>query len=137
GFTSDANNLVPGDTNLDSDVFVHDRQNGTTTRVSVSSAGVQGHKDSNLATLAGNGRFVAFDSYASNLVPGDTNGERDVFLHDLEIGQTTRLSVDSNGVEGDGESVDASICADGHLIAFTSFATNLVAGDTNGSSDVF
>ncbi len=72
---------MPGDTNGDDDVFVHDRQTGTTTRVSVRSSGRQGNSHSFSPSISGDGRFVAFDSAASNLVPGDTNGFKDVFVH--------------------------------------------------------
>jgi hypothetical protein len=138
-FTSLATNLVPGDTNAAYDVFVHDRQTGATTRVSVDSAGVQGDGDSGWAdlSLSADGRFVAFESLAANLVPGDTNGVKDVFLHDLQTGATTRLSVDSNAGQGDAESRACSISASGRYVAFQSEATNLVPGDANALRDVF
>jgi Tol biopolymer transport system component len=136
-FTSFASNLVPGDTNGLADVFVHDRQTGLTTRVSVASDDTQGDFSSFFPSLSADGRFVAFESDATNLVPGDTNGDRDLFVHDRQTGQTTRVSVASDGTPSDRESRDAAISADGRFVAFTSFATNLVAGDTNGVSDVF
>ena len=108
-FTSSASNLVNNDTNGVSDIFVHDRQTGETTRVSVNSQGGQrnGASGSIFAppAISGDGRFVAFQSYASNLVPGDTNGYTDIFVHDRQPGETTRVSVDSRGVEGNGESM--------------------------------
>ena len=96
-FTSRADNLVPGDTNGDTDVFVHDRQTGTTTRVSVDSSGVQGNGVSYLTDISGNsisgdGRFVTFVSAATNLVPGDTNGFWDAFVHCVAIGKRLFLS---------------------------------------------
>ncbi|MEE8519568.1 MAG: DUF6531 domain-containing protein [Dehalococcoidia bacterium] len=136
-FRSSATNLVTGDTNGDFDVFVHDRQTGTTTRVSVDSAGNQGNSDSYDPAVNGDGRLIAFRSFASNLVTGDTNGDFDVFVHDRQIGTTTRVSVDSAGNQGNSDSYDPAINGDGHFIAFRSSATNLVAGDTNGVFDVF
>jgi Tol biopolymer transport system component len=80
---------------------------------------------------------VAFDSGASNLVGGDTNGTYDIFLRDTQTGTTSRLSLDSSGVQGNGDSGSPSISADGRYVAFYSLATNLVSGDTNGKFDVF
>jgi len=136
-FSSEATNLVPGDTNGYFDVFVHDRDTGTTTRVSVDSSGVQGDGGSGVGGLSADGRYVAFGSAATNLVPGDTNGEVDVFVHDRDTGTTTRVSVDSSGVQGDDGSWSESLSADGRYVAFDSAATTLVPGDTNGNSDVF
>ena len=137
-FESAASNLVSGDTNGAYDVFVHDRKSGTTERVSVDSAGTQGNSDCIRASISADGRFVAFDSYASNLVSGDTNQWSDVFVHDRQTGTTERVSVDSAGTQGDGGSGTASITADGRFVAFESSSTNLVPGDTNGGgSDVF
>jgi Tol biopolymer transport system component len=136
-FYSDANDLVAGDTNNADDVFVHDRQSGATTRVSVSSAGGQTDGGSYLPALSADGRYVAFSSESTNLVPGDTNGAVDIFIHDNLSGATTRLSVKANGVEGDGDSIRPALSADGHFAAFDSQAANLVSGDGNGFSDVF
>ena len=136
-FDSHADNLVPGDTNRRRDVFVHDRQTGTTTRVSVDSSGVQGDGSSSLPSISVDGRFVAFESGATNLVSGDTNRRLDVFVHDRQTGTTTRVSVDSSGVQGDGSSFVPSISGDGHFVAFHSFARNLVPGDNNAAGDVF
>ena len=136
-FTSDSTNLVSDDTNGSLDVFVHDRQTGETERVSISSTGVQGDGDSYVPAISADGRFVAFESIAGNLVPGDTNNTWDVFVRDLQAGTTERVSVGSGGTEGDSFSWSASISADGRFVAFTSRADNLVSGDTNGSSDVF
>ncbi len=138
-FSSDASNLVPGDTNGFSDVFVHDVLTGETTRVSVSSDGEQSNNYSGGPSISANGRFVSFTSPASNLVLDDTNGAYDVFVHDLVNGVTTRASVSSDGGQGEGEggSVDNSISADGRYVAFMSGANNLVPGDTNGEPDIF
>ncbi len=136
-FFSVASNLVTGDTNGTFDVFVHDRQTGTTTRVSVSSAGDQGNSGSFSPSISGDGRFVAFDSLASNLVSGDTNARWDCFIHDRQAGTTWRVSVDSGGGQGDGASNEPSISGDGWYVAFTSVASNLVGADANGKGDVF
>jgi Tol biopolymer transport system component len=144
-FYSSANNLVPVDTNGRADVFVHDRLTGTTTLVSVDSVGLQGDGSSVMPSISADGRFVAFESYATNLVTGDTNGDRDVFVHDRNTGTTTRVSVDSGGLQGDGclensyngDSFNASISADGRFVAFNSQACNLVPTDTNNRGDVF
>jgi Tol biopolymer transport system component len=136
-FKSFANNLVSGDTNERNDVFVHDTQTGATSRVSVSSAGVEGDEDSYSPGLSGDGRTVVYGSLATNLVAGDTNGVGDVFAHDTSNGLTTRVSVDSSGGEGNGGSAGRSITADGRAIAFQSQATNLVPGDTNAVLDAF
>lgn len=193
-FTSNATNLVAGDTNGQSDVFVKDRQTGSTTRVSISSTGAQGNgwcirasispngryvafgsSSTNLVAGAGgtwqnfvhdrqtgyttcvtrsttgafanaaswtpvfsfDGRYVAYSSDASNLVPDDTNGTQDVFVHDQQTGTTTRVSVSSTGAQGNGRSAGASLSSDGSLIGFGSVATNLVAGDSNGAEDTF
>src|SRR5439155_1754636 len=136
-FVSFATNLVAGDTNGATDVFVHDRQTGTTERVSVASDGTQGNAASAGAALSADGRFVAFHSYATNLVAGDTNGATDVFVHDRQTGTTERVSVSSGGTEGNGFSAAPALSADGRFVAFHNTATNLVAGDTNGKTDVF
>ncbi len=136
-FQSAAWNLVPGDTNGAWDVFVHDRQTGATERVSVDSVGGQANGDSFAAGISADGRFVAFTSLASNLVPGDTNDTHDVFVHDRQTGATERATVDSSGREGDGQSIGTALSADGRFVVFYSLATNLVPGDTNGLRDVF
>lgn len=137
-FPSYATNLVPGDTNDNSDVFVRDLSTGQTSRVSVSSGGAQANGFSSFSlALSADGRYVLFDSEADNLVPGDTNGLRDVFLHDRRTGRTSRVSVSSGGGQADHIRESPSISADGRYVAFDSFAGNLVPGDTNGFSDVF
>jgi Tol biopolymer transport system component len=136
-FGSFATNLVANDTNSFIDAFVHDMQTGQTTRVSVSSTGVEGNASVSNVSISADGRFVAFDCDASNLVAGDTNGVGDVFLHDNQTGETRRVSVDSAGAEGNGLSYQPGISADGRFVTFTSQATNLVAGDTNIANDVF
>ena len=136
-FDSDATNLVPGDTNPLGDVFVHDRLRGTTERVSVGPGGVQADDGSVGPSISAHGRFVAFESDATNLVPGDSNGARDIFVRDRKLGKTERVSVSSRGRQGDGDSFVAAISADGRVVGFESEATDLVPGDTNGKQDVF
>jgi Tol biopolymer transport system component len=136
-FVSSASNLVAGDTNGASDIFVHDRLTGVTERVSVSTAGDEGNDESDYPAISDDGRYVAFDSNASNLGPDDTNSSWDVFVHDRLTGATERVSVSSTGEQGNDFSYYAAISADGRYIAFASDASNLVAGDTNGREDVF
>jgi Ca2+-binding RTX toxin-like protein len=137
-FESDATNLVPGDTNNERDIFVRDLLTNTTTLVSASSSGERGNNDSLSNSISANGRFVAFRSFATNLVPGDTNNTSDIFVRDLLTNTTTRVSVDSAGNQGNYTSENfPSISADGRFVAFQSYATNLVPGDTNNQSDIF
>lgn len=136
-FESAANDLVEGDDNQHADVFLHDRKQGTTRRISVSSAGAQGTGESDSPAISANGRYIAFESDAKELVPGDTNQHSDVFVHDRKTGKTTRVSVDADGVQANGSSFDPAISGDGRFVAFVSTATNLVPGDTNGRIDVF
>ncbi|MBK7318045.1 hypothetical protein [Candidatus Villigracilis affinis] len=134
-FMSQASNLVSGDTNGVEDVFIRDILTDTTTRVSVGTSS-QANNSSFDPSISADGRYVAFYSWA-NLVGGDTNGTLDVFVRDTQDGITTRVSVDSNGVEANRASYYPSISADGRYVIFESFATNLVRGDTNGEIDVF
>jgi hypothetical protein len=147
-FHSLASNLVSGDTNAAQDIFVRDLQTNTTVRVSVSSNGTQGNFESYYPSLSTSGRFVVFQSLASDLVSGDSNDMADIFVHDRdsdadgtfdEAGavKTTRLSVDSNGMQSDNNSYFPSITGDGRYVVFYSYATNLISSDTNFVSDVF
>jgi Tol biopolymer transport system component len=120
-FTSQASNLVSGDTNGFCDVFVRDRMLGQTKRVSISSAETQGNRSSCFGlALSANGRFVAFGSRASNLVRGDTNGTTDVFVRDRALGGTRRVSLRADDRQRAGASVDPAMSASGRLVAFTS-----------------
>jgi Tol biopolymer transport system component len=138
-FESIATDLVAGDSNGKGDIFVHDLQTGTTTRVSVGLAGAEGNGDSSSCSISSDGRYVAFVSDADNLlgVGNDNNGFFDVFVHDLQTGTTTRVSVNSAGTEGNDTSSDPSISANGKYVAFESDATNLVASDNNNIFDIF
>ncbi len=136
-FSSRASNLVAGDTNGQPDVFVRDRVAGTTTRLSVSSAGMQVTGFSVRPAISPDGRYVVFDSGATNLVSGDNNGKADVFIRDRVAGTTSRVSVSNSGAQGNGDSDQAAISANGRYVAFRSSATSLASGDTNGVRDVF
>jgi len=139
-FYSEASNLVVGDMNGFGDIFVHDRQTGVTTRVSVDSSGTEANgapQEYSAITISTDGRYVGFSSEANNLVSGDTNGVEDAFVHDRQTGVTTRVSVDSSGTEANSSSGSPEISGDGRYVAFSSAATNLVAGDTNDKSDAF
>lgn len=139
-FFSKATNLVPNDQNNAFDAFLRDRELGTTERVSVSTAGAEGNDDSiaSRASVSATGRYVMFNSAASNLVPGDTNGVDDVFVRDRLAGTTKRVSLASNsGDQANGESVGFEISPSGRHVSFQSDASNLVPGDTNNGTDAF
>ena len=138
-FSSASNKVVPNDNNSSWDVFVRDLERGTTVRVSVDSAGAEGNGNSTQPALSisGNGKFVVFRSAASNLVAGDTNGKDDIFIHNLDTGETRRVSVASDGTQGDDKSDYPVISFDGHFIAFRSASSNLVENDNNKKQDIF
>ncbi len=145
-FASAANNLtpaslaglVPGQTQARLNVFLRDRTNGTTTLVSVNQSGTSGGNGDSLPDgISSDGRYVVFESGASDLVAGDSNNVADVFVRDLVAGTTTLVSVGQSGASGNGASGNAVMTPDGRYVAFTSAATNLVAGDTNGITDIF
>ena len=135
-FSSNATNLTPGDGNGASDVFVKDRKTRKIKRVSVRSNGAQGNSDSFLPTISPDGHYVSFTSNATNLVPNDSNGTLDVFRHNRGNGKTLRVSLASNGAQGNGPSELSDVSNNG-IVAFASFATNLVNNDTNGFWDAF
>ena len=140
-FTSWASNLVTGDSNAVRDVFVHDRATGETTRVSVASDGSQGNGTSQYQSISGDGRYVAFQSYATNLVAADTNGCCDIFRHDRQTGQTIRVSVSSGGAQADQACFTyfgRAISHDGRYVVFESGDADLAAGPTvEGTSQIF
>jgi len=135
-FCSEASNLVPGDTNGASDVFVRDRLTGHTERVSVSSDGAQGDYSSDSPAISADGRFVAFSSYASNFAADDRAGHRDIFVRDRLQGTTRQLSVSSSSAQGNEDSFSPDISADGRYVSFLSNASNLLPDD-GPSPDVF
>ncbi len=128
--------LVPDDTNGYYDVYVRDVVAGTTERVSVASGGGQTEGSAGGVAISSDGRYVAFESYASDLVPNDTNGTDDVFVHDRETDTTDRASIGSGDGNPDSASYGPSISADGRYVAFETDATNIVEPDTNDNSDV-
>lgn len=150
-FSSNARNLVLGDTNLTSDVFVHDRVRDVTERVSVASDGTEGNGGSGIShgpSISDDGRFVAFDSQASNLVPHDTNTASDVFVHDRLLGTTERVSVSSYGEQADPRRLPTqtsgsylplpgSMSPDGRYIVFASDAGNLGTVGANTPFSLF
>jgi Tol biopolymer transport system component len=136
-FVSFASNLVPGDHNGTADVFVYDREAESLALVSCAADGTPGNGAAGDPSVSANGRYIAFESSADNLVAGDSNGSRDIFRRDTQTGEVLRVSVATGGGEADGSSGDPSISADGSLVAFHSLATNLVAGDLNAKGDIF
>jgi Tol biopolymer transport system component len=128
--------MVEGDGNGFADIFVRDLQDGTTERVTVSTVGGDSDVASWGSSISANGRHVGFISSAGNLVEND-NGARDIFVRDLDLGQTFRASVDPAGSDANGSSIGVSVNDDGSVVAFSSEASNLVEGDTNGLADIF
>jgi hypothetical protein len=136
-WASNSTNLVSGDGNAVSDVFVRELASGTTTRASVSSTGTEGNGQSYEVGISASGRYVVFESSATNLVAGDDNDKPDVFLRDLVEGTTTLISVSTAGAQANGTSWKPVVSEDGEHVAFYSDATNLVGTDSNGAYDVF
>ncbi|MCE9596188.1 MAG: hypothetical protein K8S98_18515 [Planctomycetes bacterium] len=137
GVASLATNLTPGDANGKADVFVHDRTLGTTTLVSVDLGGATGAGGSDAIDVSDDGRYAVFASFSPDLVANDTNGTADVFLRDLQLGVTTRLSENIFGQEGDGTSYSPDLTPDARFVAFSSASTNLAPGDGNAGYDQF
>ena len=136
-FTSSSRKLIRHDTNGKRDVFVKNRVTGAVHRVSVSSSEHQANRSSFGIAISADGRYCLFSSKAANLVAGDTNGRADIFLRDRVLGTTVRVDVSVTGAQANGNVGPAALSSDGHSAAFQSFASNLVAGDTNGLRDVF
>jgi len=138
-FDSLASNLVGADTNGVRDVFVRDRALGLTERVSIVSGGAQANGASTAKGISPNGRYVIFTSTATNLVPGDTNGAEDVFVHDRTTRTTVRANTTTGGAQtaGDAPYAGGAFVLDDASAWFASAAPDVVAGDTNGVSDVF
>jgi Tol biopolymer transport system component len=129
--------LVVGDTNASNDVFVRDRAAGSTTRVSVDSLGNQSAGWCYPASISGDGNRVQFHSEGTDLVPNDTNGQIDCFVHELSSGATWRVNVDSAGLPANNGSIGGAMSGDGRYVAFNSSASNLVPNDTNAAPDIF
>jgi hypothetical protein len=136
-FSSYASNLVPGDTNGEMDIFVHDRQTGVTERVNVSSTGEQANDESINPSISADGRYVSFTSFATNLVANDSTVRYDIFIHDRWLGTTQQVSLSSDGQEANYHSDNSAISADGRYVTFASSATNLAPGLTDFFPRVF
>jgi Tol biopolymer transport system component len=136
-FQSYASDLVPGDHNGETDIFVRDMQLRSTLRISVSTGGAESNAGSRYGYISRDGRLATFESHASNLVPGDANGTKDVFVHDLQTGATWIESLAFDGSSADDDVLCSSISPDGRYLGFSSEATNLVPGDGNGAMDAF
>lgn len=137
-FTSGATTLVPGDTNNQVDMFLKDLATGALMRVNVSSAGAQANNESTWPSISGDGAVITYCSAASNLVPGDSNQNWDVFAYVVATGATTRLNVQPNGAQANSYvRSPTGLSHDGNLVIFASLSTNLVAGDVNGKQDIF
>jgi len=140
-FVSSASDIVSGDTNGETDVFVRDRVTGTTQRVNIASDGTQANGNDNSVAIrtdiSTDGRYVVFNSPASNLVPNDTNGKSDIFIHDRINGSTARVNLTNGGAQSIGHDDGVALSSDGRYVVFVSFDNNLVANDTNGQTDIF
>ncbi|MBZ6075417.1 hypothetical protein [Microvirga puerhi] len=136
-FTSSANNLVPNDTNGQTDIFAKNMATGALTRLSMTGSGLEANGSSSGVHLAADGKHLVFQSFATNYVSGDTNGANDIFVKDLTDGTVVRASTSTTGVQANANSGGCQISADGRYVVFWSNANNLVAGDTNGIADIF
>jgi hypothetical protein len=136
-YYSDANNIVPNDTNNTFDVFLYDRQTATTQRISVSSAGGQGNGLSYFPDISADGRYTVYESDATNLVANDTNGVTDSFIYDRITGTTQLISVNSAEEPGNGRSAYPVIAANNRHVTFVSFATNLSPNDPTPTADIY
>lgn len=135
-YLSDATNLV-SDSNGYRDVMLYDRQTQQTRLISKPIGGGQSNGDSSPAAISSDGRYIAFRSYATNLVPNDTNGKSDIFVYDRVLNTMELVSVSSSGAQGNEDSKDPAICGNGRFVSFTSEATNLVTLPHNGERQVY
>ena len=132
-FSSDATNLVEGDTNERMDIFVRNTETGEIKRISMGYDGSETTRDSGGSHISADGRYISFHSESSNLVVNDSGGGSDVFRYDLNTGEIILISVAMNGALRDGPSYHdrSDISSDGRFVTFYSGASNLVPGDTN------
>jgi hypothetical protein len=135
-FHSRASNLVANDTNNKNDIFLHDRQTGATTRISMGWDGTEADDQSLSPDISGEGRYIVYESVATNLVPGDTNLDYDIFLYNTVTGQTTRISEAPDGSDANNSSIKARISQNGRVIVFYSAATNLITYDSNDGNEI-
>ena len=137
-FSSRSSQLVSGDTNARNDIFLWSRSSGTLERVNLAPTGSQADRSSYLPALNADGRWIAFRSYATNLISNDENGYADIFLYDRITGSMQLVNVSNTGEQAiEGPSDEPTISADGRFVAFRSNATNLVPNDTNNRIDIF
>jgi hypothetical protein len=144
-FVSDSANLISNDTNNIADVFLKNLSTGSVQRLSVSTAGLQADGKSGRIAIDSDGQWVAFESSANNLVSGDTYNLNpsanpdltEIFLRDVADNITTRISVGANNLQANGVSTKPAISANGRFVTYTSAATNLIASDANGKTDIF
>lgn len=136
-FRSDSTNLVAGDTNGMADVFLRDRQTGETTRISVGANGVESNGISLCPVVSPDGRYVAFGTSATNLVPGDSSAVLDVVVHDRVTSTNIRASLADDGSEPNASCLVPWMSGDSRYVSFESAATNLVANDNNAVQDIF
>ncbi|MFQ5401706.1 MAG: hypothetical protein ACE5E7_19170 [Anaerolineae bacterium] len=136
-YKGEASNLVANDTNGVSDIFLYDHQTGKTIRVSEPPGGGNANGLSGQPWITSDGQYIVFKSYATNLVPSDTNNQADIFVYTVATGEVRRVNLSAAGAQANGEGKDPSICDDGRFVSFTTDANNLVPGDTNGRRDVF
>ena len=136
-FASTASNLASSDPNTRSDIFRHDLKTGRTEHVSVDASGGEANGTSLYPAISGSGRYVAFQSTSSDLVVDDTNGRTDIFVRDMSTGQTERVSVSTEGAQGNDNSTYPDLSDNGRFVIFLSKARNLASGDTNTFNDLF
>ena len=136
-FESNATNLISNDFNGHTDTFIYDRLEETVELVSINSNGTQANGSSGSGFISGNGRYVTYASFASNLVSKDTNSQQDIFVYDRQNKKTELISVASDNTQANGMSSFSLISEDGRYVVFESMADNLVSGDTNNLSDIF
>ena len=136
-FESIATNLGSGNTSQKGDIFVRDRQTGQTEWISPSPSGSFGDGISAGPCISADGRYVVFESDATNLVSGDINGRRDIFLRDRQTDLTELISLTSTGTQSNNDSTESCVSADGRYVVYQSLATNLIPGDTNNANDLF
>ena len=136
-FESRAGNLVVGDTLGLKDVFRKDISTGIIHRLTMSFDGVETSGDNSVPSVTPDGRYMVFSSFARNLTSNNTNSQRDIFLRDLVTGAITRVSVGRDGIEANGNSDNSTLSTDGRYVVFQSNASNLVGGNTNGTTDIF
>lgn len=136
-FVSTASNLVANDVNGVQDAFLHDLQTSTTERISIATGGAEANDASRFPFVSADGRFVVFDSLASNLVAPDSNLFYDIYLRDRQLGTTVRISTGLGSAPTNGDSLAAALSSDARYIAYASAANNLVSGDSNAQDDIF